>query len=217
MLERSIEALVTDDPGRETPATTRDRLKAGFAPGSTRRMTVLGLIVGNALAQLDPTQEDSVLYASGYGESRALEDFLDSFPAPSPTLFQTSIHPSAVQQLLIGRQRAIREFMPLSGGDLLAFHALRASMLAPSARALLCGGEETGTWLLDHRLASERTFGFAAALARQPGTGSIGRVRLAHAEGKGSLGLAGLFDLLHTKTEFDGCIAPGWRMTLTWA
>ena len=208
---------MTDDPGRETPATTRDRLKAGFAPGSTRRMTVLGLIVGNALAQLDPTQEDSVLYASGYGESRALEDFLDSFPAPSPTLFQTSIHPSAVQQLLIGRQRAIREFMPLSGGDLLAFHALRASMLAPSARALLCGGEETGTWLLEHRLASERTFGFAAALTRQRGPGMLGSVRLAPSEGDGSLGLAGLFDLLHAKAEFDGWIAPGWRMTLTWA
>jgi hypothetical protein len=217
MLERAIQALVTDDPGREAAAFIRERLKGRFPPGSTRRMTTLGLIVGNALAQLDPAQEDSILYASGYAESRALEDFLDSFPAPSPTLFQTSIHPSAVQQLLIGRQRAIGEFMPVSGGNLLAFQALRACMLSPSPRALLCGGEETGTWLLEHRLASERTFGFAAALTRQRGPGMLGSVRLAPSEGDGSLGLAGLFDLLHAKAEFDGWIAPGWRMTLTWA
>jgi hypothetical protein len=179
-------------------------------------MTTLGLIVGNALAQLEPAQEDSILYATGYAESRALEDFLDSFPAPSPTLFQTSIHPSAVQQLLIGRQRAVGEFMPMSGGNLLAVQALRACMLSPSPRALLCGGEETGTWLLEHRLASERTFGFAAALARQPGPGALGRVRLTPSGGEGSLGLAGLFDLLHARAAFDGWIAPGWRMTLAW-
>jgi len=216
MLERTIQALVTDDPGRESPAVTRERLKGRFPPGSTRRMTTLGLIVGNALAQLDPAQEDSILYASGYAESRALEDFLDSFPAPSPTLFQTSIHPSAVQQLLIGRQRAVGEFIPVSGGNLLALQALRACMLSPSPRALLCGGEETGTWLLEHRLASERTFGFAAALSRQPGPGALGRVRLEPSQGEGSLDLAGLFDLLHAKAGFDGWIAPGWRMTLTW-
>jgi len=45
----------------------------------------------------------------------------------------------------------------------------------------------------------------------------LGSVRLAPSEGDGSLGLAGLFDLLHAKAEFDGWIAPGWRMTLTWA
>jgi hypothetical protein len=216
MIERHIQLLVTDDPGDEAPAATRERLKGHFPPGATRRMTTLGLLVGSALARVEPGDGDALVYASGYAESRALEGFLDSFPTPSPTLFQTSIHPSAVQQLMIGRQRPVPELMPLSGGSLLAFHALRASLLCPSARTLLCGGEETGTWLLEHGLASNRTFAFAAALTRTAGPGTTGRVRISRHEGQGSLGLPAFFDLLHTRVPFDGMVAPGWRLGLEW-
>jgi len=216
MLERHIQILVTDDPGPEGPAATRERLKGHFPPGATRRMTTLGMIVGHALSRLEPAQDDAIVYATEYSESRALEDFLDSFPTPSPTLFQTSIHPSAVQQLMIGRQKAIGEFMPLSGGALLAFHALRASMTSACERVLLCGGDETGTWLLDHKLASERAFGFAVALTRSPGPGTLGTVRIVQSEGDGSLSLPQLFDLLHKRSGFDGMVAPGWRMSLEW-
>jgi hypothetical protein len=216
MIERHIQQLVTDDPGDETPVATRERLKGHFPPGATRRMTTLGLLVGSALAQVDPGEDDALVYATGYAESQALEGFLDSFPTPSPTLFQTSIHPSAVQQLMIGRQRPVRELMPLSGGSLLAFHALRASLLSPSPRSLLCGGEEKGTWLLQHQLASERTFAFAAALTREAGPDTAGSVRLFREKGDGVLGLPAFFDLLHTRTPLDGMIAPGWRLVLEW-
>jgi hypothetical protein len=216
MLERHLQSLFTDDAGPETPAATRERLKGTFPAGSTRRMTTLGLLVGSTLGRLDPEADDAVIYASGYAESCALEGFLDSFPTPSPTLFQTSIHPSAVQQLMIGRQRPVREFLPLSGGALLAFHALRASLLSPSARAVLCAGEERGTWLLEHGLASARTFAFAALLTRERGEGSVGTVRISRGEGQGALGLAAFFDLLHGKVPFDGMIAPGWRLQLEW-
>jgi hypothetical protein len=209
--------LATDDAGSEVPAATRERLKGAFPPGATRRMTTLGLLVGSALGRLGPQEADAIVYASGYGESCALEAFLDSYPAPSPTLFQTSIHPSAVQQLMIGRQCAVREFLPLSGGLLLAFHALRASLLSRSARAILCGGEERGTWLLEHGLASDRTFAFAALLSTEPGPGAAGRVRIARAGGEGELGLPALFDLLHARSPFDGMIAPGWRLQIEWA
>ncbi|HZZ18725.1 MAG TPA: hypothetical protein VFE25_05125 [Opitutaceae bacterium] len=216
MLERHIELLVTDDPGAELPGATRDRLKGKFAPGATRRMTTLGLLVGSALGPLDPKEEDSLIYASGYAESCALEAFLDSFPAPSPTLFQTSIHPSAVQQFMIGRQSPVREFMPLSGSTLLAFHALRAALLSSSPRVILCGGEEKGTWLLEHGLASSRTFAFAASLVAEKTATSIGRIRLESTQGEASLGLSALFDLLHSRRPFDGPIAPGWRLILEW-
>ena len=155
-------------------------------------MTTLGLLVGNALAELGPGPDDAIVYASGYAESRALEGFLDSFPTPSPTLFQTSIHPSAVQQLMIGRQAPVREFLPLSGGARFAFHALRAALLSPAPRVLLCGGEERGTWLLERGLASARTFAFAAALSREAAPGAVGRVRLSRAGGDGELGLESL-------------------------
>jgi hypothetical protein len=217
MLERHIMILATEDAGAELPAATRERLKGVFPPGATRRMTTLGLLVGSALGRLGPRESDAIVYASGYGESCALEAFLDSYPTPSPTLFQTSIHPSAVQQLMIGRQGVVREFLPLSGGPLLAFHALRAGLLSRAGRAILCGGEERGTWLLEHGLASDRTFAFAALLSAEPEPGAAGRVRLSRGEGSGKLGLPALFDLLHARTPFDGMVAPGWRLQIEWA
>jgi hypothetical protein len=216
MLERHIQALVTDDTTGEAPAATRERLKANFAPGATRRMTNLGLLVGSALGRLGPGEGDSVVYATGYAESCALEGFLDSFPTPSPTLFQTSIHPSAVQQLMIGRQQALRELMPISGGPLMAFHAVRASLLSPAARSILCGGEERGSWLLEHGLASDRTFAFAMALTVRETADAPGKVRLSRHAGDGRLDLPSFFDLVHARKPFDGMIAPGWRLALEW-
>jgi len=217
MLERRIQAIVTDDTGSESPSGTRERLKGRFPNGGARRMTTLGMLVGNALAHLGPAEEDAIVYASGYAESCTLEGFLASFPTPSPTLFQTSIHPSAVQQLLIGRQTAVREFLPLSGGSLLGFHALRAALLSNAPRVLLCGGEERGTWLLEHGLASDRTFAFAAALAPAEGGGGLGRIGLARAKGQGELGIDALFDMLHRRTSYSGPVAPGWRLELEWS
>ena len=216
MLERHVQLLFTDDAGAEAAAATRERLKGLFPAGATRRMTTLGMLVGGALGRLDPGEEDAIVYASGYAETCALESFLDSFPTPSPTLFQTSIHPSAVQQLMIGRQRPVREFLPHSGSALLAFHALRAAFLTPSSRALLCGGEERGTWLLEHGLASPRTFAFAMALAENPAAGDVGTIRLSADTGEGALGIAEFFDLLHRREKFDGMVAPGWRLGLRW-
>jgi hypothetical protein len=216
MIERHIQAVLTDDAPNEEPAETRERLKAAFPPGATRRMTTLGLLVGGSLAQLGPAEDDAIVYASGYAESRALEAFLDSFPTPSPTLFQTSIHPSAVQQLMIGRQWPVREFLPLSGGSLLGFHALRAALLSPAPRVLLCGGEERGTWLVEHGLASSRSFAFAASLTVEKGTGALGRVRLRRDEGMGELSLPDLFEILRVKSPFSGSVAPGWRLEVEW-
>ena len=216
MLERHIDLLFTDDAGGASPAATRDRLKGLFPPGSTRRMTTLGLLVGAGLSRVDPGEDDALVYASGYAESCALEGFLGSFPTPSPTLFQTSIHPSAVQQSLIGRQRPIREFLPMSGSSLLAFHAVRASLLMAAPRCVLCGGEERGTWLLEHGLASGRTFAFAAALTRERTGAAIGTLGISRDGGGGALGLAPFFDLLRERKAFDGMVAPGWRLRLKW-
>jgi hypothetical protein len=217
MLDLKIQAVATDNAGAESPSGIRERIKGAFPPGGARRMTTLGLLVGNVLAQLRPAEGDAVVYASAYAESGALEGFIDSFPTPSPTLFQTSIQPSAVQQLLISRQLPIGEFLPLSGGPLLGFHALRAAFLSHAPRVLLCGGEERGTWLLEHGLASDRTFAFAVALTGVGGGAGIGTVRLARAEGRGELGAAALFDLFHRRSPFSGWVAPGWRLELEWS
>ena len=190
MLERYIQDLRTDDPGAETPAATRERLKGRFAPGSTRRMTLLGMLVGAVLGDLQVAEEDTLAYVSAFGEGRALEDFLTSFPSASPTLFQTSIHPSGVQQGLIGRQRSVRELFPLAGGGQLAVQGLLTAMLAPSPRAVLVGGEECGTWLVAAKAASDRTFAYALALTREPGPTPLGRLILTN--GADCVGGAGM-------------------------
>ncbi len=217
MLERFIQAIGLCDPAGEEPAATRERLKDRFPRGATRRMTLLGLLVGSALEELGaPGDDDAIVYASAFGESRALEGYLDSFPTASPTLFQTSIHPSAVQQVLIGRQLPVREFFPVTGRAHLVGHALQTAMLCPAPRVLLCGGEERGTWLLENGQASDRSFGFALALAATAGH-PVARVTLAPtAAANCEFTLPEFFDLLAARRDFSRESAPGQKLTWEW-
>lgn len=216
MLTGYIQLVTTDDPGLEEPAGTRERLKDRFPKGATRRMTQLGLLIGAVLDPLNPGELDTLIYASEYAESRALESYLDSFPGPSPTLFQTSIHPSAVQQYLIQRQQPVRTFFPMTGGTHLVAQALQTALLADTPRSIVCGGEERGTWLLDNAAASARTFAFALALSRDSG-GSCGKITLESSDtNSGNLSLPRFFDaLLHRKPLALSPCAGSW-LTLSW-
>ena len=216
MLERYLHALSLAEPRDEDPAVTRDRLRDRFPKGATRRMTQLGLLVGAALDDLAPRSDDAIVYATQYGESRALEAYLDSFPTASPTLFQTSIHPSAVQQALITRQHPVGEFFPLTGRGHLVAQALQTALLSPAPRVLVCGGEERGTWLLERGVASARTFAFALALSREP---AGARARLALTPQPGTVTefpLPEFFDALTARQSLDRVIGPGQRLTLDW-
>lgn len=216
MLERHLHALSVADGGDEPPAVTRERLKDRFPKGATRRMTQLGLMIGAALEDLGPGPDDAIVYASSYAETRALEGYLESFPSASPTLFQTSIHPSAVQQAMITRQLPVGEFFPLTGRDHLVGHAVLTALLSPKTRVILCGGEERGTWLLEQRVASDRTFAFALALTAEP-AGARARLSLAEtAEPAGPFSLASFFDALRERRSLDVPPAPGLRLGLKW-
>lgn len=218
MLERYLQALSVTDVGLEEPAATRERLKERFPRGATRRMTQLGLLVGAALDDLGPTPDDAIVYASAYAETRALEGYLDSFPAASPTLFQTSIHPSAVQQALIGRQLPVREFFPLTGRLHLPAQAVQAALLSPAARVLLCGGEERGTWMLERKAASDRAFAFALALGRRP-QGALARVAIKAVEDAAAAAaftLPEFLDALQARRPLDLIAAPGLRLEVEW-
>jgi hypothetical protein len=218
MLERYLHALSLAEVGLEEPSATRERLKERFPRGATRRMTQLGLLVGAALDELAPRADDAIVYASAFAESRALEGYLDSFPTASPTLFQTSIHPSAVQQALITRQHAVGEFFPLTGRAHLVAHAVQAALLSPAPRVLLCGGEERGTWLLEERVASDRAFAFALALTRDA-TGARAHLELTSApvtEQAVEFTLPQFFDALTARARVDAVAAPGLRVRLEW-
>ncbi len=141
-------------------------------------MTHPGLLLGAALDGLALGADDAVVYASAYGETRALEDYLGGFPSASPLLFQTSIHPSAVQQVLIGRQQPVRRFWPVTGRSRLVESALLTALLEPAPRVVLAGAEERGTWLLEHAMASDRSFAFCVVLTADS-AGAAGRFRFA--------------------------------------
>ncbi len=177
MLERFIHHLRVELPtAEETAAEARVRLAAKFPRTALRRMTHLGMLLGSTLEGLVLGADDAVVYATTYAETRALEDFLASFPAASPLLFQTSIHPGGVQQVLIGRQQPVARLWPLAGQRRLVEQALLTALLEPAPRVVFVGGEERGTWMLEHGVASPRAFAFAVELTREP-AGACGRVR----------------------------------------
>jgi hypothetical protein len=218
MLERPLHALSLIDAGVEHLAATRERLKDRFPRGATRRMTQLGLLIGAALNELVPQPGDAIVYASTHAETRALEDYLESFPTASPTLFQTSIHPSAVQQTFIARQHPVGEFFPLTGRGQLVAQAMQTALLSPAARVLVCGGEERGTWLLEHGAASARSFAFALALTVEP-AGALARIALAPAPedaAPAELALPEFFDALVARRPLNSVAASGRRLTLEW-
>ena len=176
MTERFIHHLRVElPPADETALAARERLRAKFPRHAVRRMTHLGLLVGSVLDGHALGPDDAVVFASTFAETRALEDFLTSFPAASPLLFQTSIHPSAVQQVLIGRQQPIARLWPLAGRRRLVEHALLTTLLESAPGVTLVGGEERGTWMLDHGMAAARSFAFATRLSPDP-AGAVGRV-----------------------------------------
>jgi len=216
MIEREIILLGIEDPGSEELDATRTRLRGLFAKGATRRMTQLGLLMGSVLEPMRASGADTVVYASKYGESRALRDYLASFPSASPTLFQTSIHPSAVQQVLVARQQPVREFLPLAGDAQIVAHAAQAALLAPAPSVVFCGGEECIAWSDNDKASSPAAFAFALLLSNG-GARGLGTLRLeACDDGAGDLALPAFFAALRGRRPLDQIAAPGMRLILEW-
>lgn len=186
-LVRYLHHIAVDWPAPdETAAGARVRLAERFPRNALRRMTHLGMLVGHVLegAALGPA--DALVYATSFAEARALEDYLASFPAASPLLFQTSIHPGGVQQVLIPRQQPIARLWPMAGRARVVEQSLQAVLVEPAARVAWVGGEEQGTWLREHGMASAVAFAFCAVVTSDP-TGAVGRVSAMVTEGPDDL------------------------------
>jgi hypothetical protein len=83
---------------------------------------------------------------------------------------------------------------------------------------LLCGGEERGTWLLQRKVASDRTFAFALALTPDA-AGAIARVSLepvAPELAAVEFTLPRFFDALRERRAIDLVAAPGLRLGVEW-
>ena len=93
-------------------------------------------------------------YATTFSETMCLEAYLDSFPNPSPLMFQNSIHPSGLEQVLIARQMPVSEFLPFAGRRHVMHAALIAACTTDKARQWVVASEEQGTWLTEKECGS---------------------------------------------------------------
>ncbi len=160
----------------EIPAELVRTWARNFPPNAARRMTHLGLLLGEVMREFPIAPEDAVVYATTFGETVATGRYLESFPAASPLFFQTSIHPSAIEQVLINRGCPVRELTPLAGQPDLSAQAAMTALLTPGGRVLLTGGEEVGTWLRQLDAASNVGFGFALELGDTSSTHAVGEL-----------------------------------------
>jgi hypothetical protein len=177
----AIEAVHYVDGGmHDLAADARARYKDELPGRATRRMTHLGMMVRLCIQKLQVVESTPVIYASAFAESESLEKFIDSFPGASPAMFQSSIHPSAVEQALIPQKSSIDRFYPITSDENLAGKALENCFLLSGDEVVLVGGEERGTWLCEHELASDVSFALGVRLSRS--SGGIGRISLEKAK-----------------------------------
>ena len=177
MIRRYVRRAATEGPfGGATPDDRAREWTKNFPPNAVRRMTRLGLMLGAALKDFPIGPDDAVVYATTFGETITLARYLESFPTASPLFFQTSIHPSAIEQVLINRACPVRELTPLAGQPDLSAHAALTALLTPGERVLLTGGEEVGSWMRQLDAASNVGFAFALELGGPPSE-ALGELR----------------------------------------
>lgn len=184
-----------------------------------RRMNPLGLAFDIALEGDFPGADEPLVFASRHGTKRALEDFLKSFPHPSPLAFQNAIHPAGIEQWLVPRRAALGELIPFAEDEATGVApALRALFHAPGRVRRFVGGEERGTWLREIDAAAGETFAFALTLTTEPEAGTIGTLtRDAFTGEESSMSLRDFAAAIETRRP--ACFGlPGFgRFVLTWA
>ena len=228
MIRRHVVRAAAEGPfeGEIPPEIVRAWAR-NFSPNAARRMTHLGLLLGEVMREFYIAPDDAVVYATTFGETVATGRYLESFPAASPLFFQTSIHPSAIEQVLINRGCPVRELTPLAGQPDLSAQAALTALLTPGERVLLTGGEEVGTWLRQLDAASNVGFGFALELSDQPTPDAVGELcwnatpgeapTTTRAASSAAVGdLHELFFAVRGRRAWRGASPSGGEIALTW-
>ncbi len=214
-----IEAVETLEGGSDFAADARIRHKSEFPGRSARRMTHLGMLITLCLQKMNADKDIPIIYASAFGESESLEKFIDSFPEASPALFQSSIHPSAVEQGLISKKQAVNRFYPITSDLNLFGQAIENCFLLGEQDVILLGGDEKGNWLCPYRLASAVSFAFGMRLTREgDGIGSLKIDRTQRPDRDECIGLQQASDSIRNRNNLsipsfalDGWIRLEWK------
>lgn len=163
-------------PCEEDAAAGLEAVRDTLPRAGARRMSRAGLAVKSALGAESPAPGDAMIYASVFGMTATLEDYLASFPHPSPLAFQNSIHPAGIEQVLVMEKRAVGEFFPVAGEErLLAIAALETIFRCVAPVRRLVGGEESGTWMSLAGCGNMRTFAYALTVSPDA-EGAIGKI-----------------------------------------
>ena len=148
----------------DMPAELRQTLSAGIAKPMLKRMSDSDLLMSALLKTMQPEAGDAVVTVSTYAQSRMLEEYIDSFPTPSPLRFQKSVHPSSVQQHCVALQKPLCTYIPLAGLQNSPIIALRTALCRSESTVILAIVEETGTWTCNFGAASKSGYAFALKL-----------------------------------------------------
>lgn len=142
-----------------------------------RRMNPLGLALDLALEGDLPAAGEPTIFITRSATCRALEEFLKSFPHPSPLSFQNAIHPAGIEQCLVPKHAAIGELIPVADDGVSGMAAaLRVTFHAPGKIRRISGGEERGTWLREIDAAPGETFAWALTLTDEAEEGTLGTI-----------------------------------------
>jgi hypothetical protein len=146
------------------PDALRSELSGHLPKLAVRKFSDSGLQMASVLRELGTSEDEPVISASTFAESRSLEEFIDSFPAPSPARFQRSVHPSAVQQARVVVNAPLRTYIPIAGQEGIAIVAVRTALSLGEGVMHLVGGEECGTWSVGIKAGSGTGFAFGLKL-----------------------------------------------------
>lgn len=209
MPELTIMAAAGYRPPDPLPPEELQGLRAGLSRSGARRMTLPALMVRKALAELGDPKVETLVYQTGNSELRALETYIEGYPEPSPLHFQSSIHPSGVEQVFIEWKRPLPRFFPLAnyGGPVPGLRTLHAL----GGAGILILLEERGGWTTEYGLSPD--FSFVLAFQLQAEGAGVGRLRWEADAPAGSLAVT--HGLVEAVLERRGWRAEG--VELHWA
>lgn len=178
MIERAITQIATV-PAHEgaMPDALRAELSAHLPKLAIRKFSDSGLLMSRILHTLGASGDEPIVSASTFAESRSLEDFVDSFPTPSPARFQRSVHPSAIQQARVITNAPVGTFIPIAGQEGISVIAARTALTLDAPAVHLVASEECGTWSVGIHVGSATGFAFGLTIGEKvAGTEILGTI-----------------------------------------
>lgn len=169
MLERHVSEAAVFGPLEDISPESRQTLRDSLPKGTARRLTPVSLALSAVTRNARISPEDEIVFGTSYSGCVSLEQYLQSFPSPSPASFQNSVHAGILESVLVARHLPICRLQCLANPpDTLLAASLRSALLSETPVVHLLLAEECGNWLRDENLAADHTFACYLRLTREP-------------------------------------------------